>query len=141
MKKGQTVNHANYGEGILLEITDKIYVVDFNGNIKRLMITFTKFESVVKLQKRIEKRIAKNKENNELKLTAKYIYSSIVGTRDSRHSNWEIITKAGLILQKADELGSFVSSIIESALNGEKVTSKQAWAVAYFAENNNLINA
>lgn len=141
MEVGQIVNHERHGEGTLTEITDKVYVVDFNGSTKKLMKAFTKFESVEKSEKRIAKKVSKIRKKNESKLTVKDIYSSIIGTRKTRHSNWEMVVKTGLIMAKADELGSFISSIVETALNGGVVSEKQAWAVAYFAEKNELINA
>lgn len=142
MKNGEKVNHAKYGQGIILNVTEKHYVVDFNGEEKTLLKAFTKFESVEKTEKRIAKKIAKTAAKNvETKLTLKDVYSSIVGSSEERCSNWMMIVNTSAIMQKADEVGSFVSKIVEDAINGKNVTEKQAWAVAYFAKNNNLINA
>jgi len=41
----------------------------------------------------------------------------------------------------ADEKGHFVGSIIENARNKKFISEKQAYAVAYFANENGLINA
>jgi len=142
MKNGKTVNHKQHGEGTLLETTDKHYVVDFNGITKTLIKMFTTFENVNTSEKRVAKKLAKTIKKQEVeKLNVKDIYSSIVGNREERSSNWQMIVNTSAIMQKADEVGSFVSEIVENAIDGKNVTKKQALAVAYFAKNNNLINS
>jgi len=138
MKKGQKINHGKFGRGILINVTDKSYVVDFNGEEKILLKRFTELESVEYFEKRISKKKIKKVEKQETTINS--IYSSIVGNRITRHNNWQMTTNFSTIMQKADEVGSFVSKIVEDAIDGKNVSDKQAWAVAYFAKKHNLIN-
>ena len=43
------------------------------------------------------------------------------------------------IMEAADNAGHFASDIVEKALEGKRISEKQAFVVAMFAKNNNLI--
>jgi hypothetical protein len=137
MTQGTTVNSKRFGTGTILSINGNKALVDFNG-VEKTMFTMFLNEGVGvdNAAKKLAKTIAKNKVQ---KATAKDLFSSIVGNRETRHSNWQMTVNCSAIMQLADEKGSFISEIVENAINGKNVTEKQAWAVAYFAQKNNLI--
>lgn len=87
-------------------------------------------------------------QNTTLEILAQYketklieLKNAICGSREERHSTWEMLYAWSPLMRLADEKKSFVGSIIEDALNGRTISEKQAWCVAYFAKNNGLINA
>lgn len=43
LKEGDKVNHPQFGDGIVKSIDDKIIVVNFGGEEKKLMTAFTRF--------------------------------------------------------------------------------------------------
>lgn len=43
------------------------------------------------------------------------------------------------MLETADEQGSFVADIIDKVISNQRISTKQAWAVAYWAEKNGYI--
>lgn len=130
MKKGDTVYTEEQGKGIILEVSE-VLRVDFEDEGFKIIQLY----DVLEIEETIEEPI---KETSYL--TVNDIYSSIVGTRETRHNNWQMIVNPSAIMQLADEKGSFVSQIVEDAINGKRVTEKQAWAVAYFAKENGLSN-
>lgn len=134
MKTGTIVNSKQHGTGTILEINGNKAKVDFNGQIKTMLTFLLKEGKAVGNSKKKLKKL-----KNENGLTVGDIYSELVGTDETRNSNWKMIVPTGKIMQKADEVGSFVSEIVMNAIDGKAVTNKQAWAVAYFAKNNGLI--
>ena len=52
----------------------------------------------------------------------------------------EIFPIWSAIIQRADEVGHFASEIVERAMSHKPISEKQAWVIAYFAKNNNLLN-
>lgn len=130
MKKGDTVYTEEQGKGIILEVSE-VLRVDFEDEGFKII----QLDDVLEIEETIEEPIKETSYS-----TVNDIYSSIVGTRETRHSNWQMIVKPSVIMQLADEKGSFVSQIVEDAINGKRVTEKQAWAVAYFAKENGLSN-
>ena len=133
MKKNETINHERFGTGTVVSIKDGRAKVDFNGEVKTIIISYFK---PVNEEKRLKKIATKNAEP---KITVSTIKSWIQGDREMRGSTFSMLPIWSEIMQKSDEVGSFVSEIIESALNGGFVSEKQAWAVAYFAKNNGLL--
>lgn len=79
---------------------------------------------------------------NEYKnTTLNEIKNAICGSKFERQSCWTMTYAWSALMRVADENGNFVGSIIEKALNGQTISDKQAWCVAFFAKNNGFINA
>ena len=64
------------------------------------------------------------------------IFSTIKGCRQMRGQSWNVSGVFSYMMEVADQTGNFVSDIIEKAINGQEISDKQAWCVAFFAEKN-----
>ena len=117
MKKGTPVTHAELGTGTVIDTRKKwVNVLFDNGK---------------------EQMVFKNSLSKASKNHAASIASSLMNVSEGNK------TLAGLpvwseIMQVADEQGHFASDIVEKALSGKTITQKQAYAVAYFANENNI---
>lgn len=73
----------------------------------------------------------------------KEIFNAIVGDSQTRSQSYlHAITDALCeMMEIADKQGNFVSDIIEKAINNSRISDKQAWCVAFFAEKNGFVKA
>lgn len=129
---GTQTNHKLHGIGTVIEVNDRFAKVDFSGNIVSLLAQFVK---------PYKSKITKSKEAKEVNLNKMSIFNGIRGDKQMRGFNFAQIPNDvyNQIERKAMEQGNFVHEIVESARNGKFISDKQAWAVAFFAEKNNLI--
>jgi hypothetical protein len=79
---------------------------------------------------------------NEKFNSKKQIAELIVGDAYTRS---EAIVKTWMnqlcsMLETADEQGSFIADIIDKVISNQRISTKQAWAVAYWAEKNGYVN-
>lgn len=63
----------------------------------------------------------------------------IQGNSQERHSMWENFAPFSAIMQLAASKGHFTEDIIWGAMNGRRVSEKQAWCVAFFAKKHTCI--
>lgn len=134
METGATVYSKLNGEGKVISVDGNKVKVDFNGSVKVLM------ESLLLTKAPKAKKRAYMTEAPVSKATANELYHAIKGDRSTRSTTWEMQFRFGAIAQKADELGHFAGDVVKAAWDGKFVSDKQAWAVAFFAEKNNLLN-
>ena len=64
------------------------------------------------------------------------IFNEISGDGMNRPTSFNINGVYSYMMELADQSGNFVSDIIEKAINGQYISDKQAWCVAFFAEKN-----
>ena len=130
------VESEQFGIGNIISVAGKYAMVNFNGEIKKMLVQFLKEPKIKK-----EKAYLKKETNNDL-YNYKSIVNSIKGSRSDRGSMFafsqdDIFNK---IEKLAREKKHFTEDIINKAKKGQYISDKQAAAVAMFAKNNNLIS-
>ena len=130
------VESEQFGIGNIISVDGKYAMVNFNGEIKKMLLQFLKEPKIKK-----EKAYIKQEDNDDT-----YNYRSIVnlikGTRTDRGSMFAFSTDDifNKIEKLAREKKHFTEDIINKAKKGQYISDKQAAAVAMFAKNNNLIS-
>ena len=73
----------------------------------------------------------------------KEVFNAIVGDAYTRSQSYLQAISGVLceMMEVADNQGNYVSEIIDKALNNNRISDKQAWCVAFFAEKNGFIKA
>lgn len=131
---GQTVETSRHGLGVVKSIDGSKSMIDFNGEIKEMLTMLLKEPK-------------QDKVKNYMKDTKEDVYSftSIVnlikGSRVDRGFGFENSEIFNNIERKAMQVNHLASKIIEDARNGKFISDKQAMVVAYFAKENNFLNA
>ena len=131
---GSQVETSNFGLGTILSIEGSNAMVDFNGEVKRMILAFLKAPKAPKVKSYMKEEVKET-----INFTS--IVNRIKGSRTDRGSYFSSIEIFNTIEKMADAQNHFAGRIIEDARNGKMISDKQACVVAYFAKNNGLINA
>lgn len=133
LQVNQTVESGKHGLGTILEINGANAKVDFNGEIKNMLVAFLKAPKVQKVKSYM-------KEEKEDVVNFNSIVNNLKGNKSDRNS---FLFKGESIYNDierlADSKNHLAGKILEDARNGGFITEKQACVVAYFAKNNGLI--
>ena len=125
------IESSRHGLGTILSIEGSYAMVDFNGETKRMMLIALKAPKAPKVKNYMKEETA-----NTINFTG--IVNNLIGSKSMRNSSFlNIFNEIEKIAMKQNH---FASTIIEDARNGKTISKKQACVVAYFAQNNNLIN-
>ena len=118
LKIGQTVETSRFGQGTILSIEGTNAMVDFNGEVKKMMTMLLKSKPLTKKVKSYMKEEPKEIVNFNS------IVNNLVGTSKMRNSNMLPIYNE--IEKLADSKNHFAGSIIEDARNRKTISKKQA---------------
>ena len=121
-------NHPQHGNGVVTAVNGNRVTVNFNGSEKIMMASLLKENYKAKKVK-----TRKEVKNNPVASLA----SSLMNVSEG-NKTLSTLPVWSEIMQVADEQGHFASDIVERALAGQAITQKQAYAVAYFANENNI---
>lgn len=138
MTTGQTVNTKAHGTGTIIQAGTTTTLVDFNGTQKTILNFLLKTgeakdTAAIKLART-------KKKMQETKLSAKDIFGILINAKYKVENKEMALPIFAQIMEVADKKKHFASSVIETAMAKGTVTEKQAWATAYFAKNNGIIN-
>lgn len=130
---GSQVESGSLGLGTIISIEGSNAMVDFNGEVKKMMLAFLKAPKAPKVKHYMKEMV-------EIKDTVQSLALNLKGSREDRNSMLFFGDNIyGTIERMADAQGHFAGKIVEDARNGKYISEKQAYVVAYFAKNNGLI--
>lgn len=133
LQVGNQVEAGKLGLGTILEINGSNAKVDFNGEVKNMMLMFLKAPKDPKVKRYM-------KEDAVEVDTFKSIVNNLKGSKQDRNASMFFGENIYYKIEKlADSKNHFAGKIIEDARNGKFISDKQAYAVAYFAKENGLI--
>ena len=125
----QTIsNHPQHGNGVVTAVNGSRVTVNFNGTQKVMMASLLK-------ENYKAKKVKTRKVVQENPIAS--LASSLMNVSEGNKTLGGLSVWAQ-IMEVADEKGHFASDVIEKALAGKTITQKQAYAVAYFANENNI---
>lgn len=133
LQVGNQVESGKLGLGTILEINSSNAKVDFNGEVKNMMLMFLKAPKAPKVKSYMKEEAVEVD-------TFKSIVNNLKGSKQDRNSTLFIGENIYYEIEKlADSKNHFAGKIIEDARNGKFISDKQAYVVAYFAKENGLI--
>ena len=127
------------GEGTIIEVLEDGYMVKLTtGEI----VKTGKFVVALNVKEtRSKKRQLKfdKKQTNKVDTAwgKQQTYSALKDISEG-NQGLRILPIWAAISSKADQVGHFAADVISKAMNGVRISDKQAWAVAFFAEKHNI---
>lgn len=125
------IQSAQFGIGTVISVNGSKSLVDFNGVQKEMLTAFLKPVKTVKVKSYM-------KEENLLP-SFNEVVNRIKGDAQMRGLLFATSELFNNIEKLADAQNHFTGSIIADGRNGKNISEKQACAVAFFAQKNNLI--
>ena len=117
MKNGTKVTHAELGSGTVVGKNKKWVNVSFDSGVEQMVF---------------KNDLTKVSSNPASELASTLMNASEGSASAASLPVWSQIIEA------ADNAGHFASDIVEKALEGKRISEKQAYAVAFFANENNI---